>query len=141
MHILLPTGSEEREVLWVGSIPVAILSSCQNMNIVALQLHNMNIFGQCPKLRFIFFAFTGCTSLESVRPELSPCTQFICSYNEWLKKRAHTGCTPPKIVHPAVNMCAPDAGYTLNFGHCWVVKIRNTSEAVLRPQYTPWQSY
>ena len=23
----------------------------------------------------------------------------------------------------------------------WVVKIRNTSEAVLRPQYTPWPSY
>ena len=29
---LLPTGSEEREVLGVGSIPVAILTSCQDMN-------------------------------------------------------------------------------------------------------------
>ena len=25
--------------------------------------------------------------------------------------------------------------------HNWVVKIRNTSEAMLRPQYTPWLSY
>ena len=30
---LLPTGSEEREVLGVGSIPVAILPSCQFMQI------------------------------------------------------------------------------------------------------------
>ena len=28
---LLPTGSEDREVLGVGSIPVAILSSCHYM--------------------------------------------------------------------------------------------------------------
>ena len=34
MH-LLPTGSKEREVLWVGSIPVAILSSSQDMNTIA----------------------------------------------------------------------------------------------------------
>ena len=33
---LLPTGIEEREVLGVGSIPVAILPSCQNMTIIAL---------------------------------------------------------------------------------------------------------
>ena len=44
--MLLPTGSEERGVLGVGSIPVAILPSCQNMKIIALQLHNMNIVGQ-----------------------------------------------------------------------------------------------
>ena len=42
---LLPTGSEEREVLGVGSIPVPILRSCQNMKIIALQLHNMNMVG------------------------------------------------------------------------------------------------
>ena len=36
---LLPTGSEEREVLGVGSIPVAILPSCQDSKIIALQLH------------------------------------------------------------------------------------------------------
>ena len=33
---LLPTGSEEREVLGVGSIPVAILPSCQDMKTIAL---------------------------------------------------------------------------------------------------------
>ena len=36
---LLPTGSEEREVLEVRSIPVAILPSCQYMNSIALQFH------------------------------------------------------------------------------------------------------
>ena len=33
---LLPTGSEERGVLGVGSIPVAILPSCQDMKTIAL---------------------------------------------------------------------------------------------------------
>ena len=33
---LLPTGSEERGVLGVRSIPVAILPSCQNMKTMAL---------------------------------------------------------------------------------------------------------
>ena len=33
---LLPTGSEEREVLGVGSIPVAILPSCQDMKTITL---------------------------------------------------------------------------------------------------------
>ena len=42
---LLPAGSGKREVLRVGSIHVAILFSCQNVNIIALQLHNMNIVG------------------------------------------------------------------------------------------------
>ena len=31
INILLPSGSEEREVLGVGSIPAAILPSCQYM--------------------------------------------------------------------------------------------------------------
>ena len=44
-NIFLPTGSEEREALEVGSIPVAILPSGQTMKIIALQLHNMNIVG------------------------------------------------------------------------------------------------
>ena len=35
-HGILPTGSEEREVLGVGSIPVAILPSCQDMKTFAL---------------------------------------------------------------------------------------------------------
>ena len=64
---LLPTGSEEREVLGVRSIPVAILPSCRDMNPIALQLHEHE--------------------------------------------------------------------------YSWVVKIRNTSEAVFRPQYIPWPSY
>ena len=34
--ILLPTRSEEREVLDVGIIPVAILPSCQDMKPIAL---------------------------------------------------------------------------------------------------------
>ena len=34
--ILLPTGSEERGVLVVGSIPVGIPPSCQDMKTVAL---------------------------------------------------------------------------------------------------------
>ena len=33
---LLPTGSEEREVLGFGSIPVAIRPSCQDMKTIAL---------------------------------------------------------------------------------------------------------
>ena len=32
---LLPTGSKEREVLGVGSIPDAILPSCQDMKTIA----------------------------------------------------------------------------------------------------------
>ena len=42
-HTLLPTGSEERVVLGVGSIPVAKLPSCQNMKIlkycITIKLH------------------------------------------------------------------------------------------------------
>ena len=34
--VLLLTGSEERGVFGVGSIPVAILSSCQDMKSIAL---------------------------------------------------------------------------------------------------------
>ena len=39
VNILLPTGSEERGVLAVGSIPAAILCSCQDMKTIALSLH------------------------------------------------------------------------------------------------------
>ena len=35
----LPTRSEERGVLGVGSIPVAILPSCQDMRTIVLQMH------------------------------------------------------------------------------------------------------
>ena len=36
LQYLLPTGSEERGVLAVGSIPNAILPSCQDVRIIAL---------------------------------------------------------------------------------------------------------
>ena len=36
LNDLLPIGSEERGVLGVGSIPVAILPSCQNVKTFAL---------------------------------------------------------------------------------------------------------
>ena len=36
---LLPTESEEREVLGVRSIPVTILPSCQDMKTIALELY------------------------------------------------------------------------------------------------------
>ena len=34
---LLPTGSEEKGVLWAGSIPVAILLSCEEMKTIGLK--------------------------------------------------------------------------------------------------------
>ena len=43
--ILLPTGSEERGVLGFGSIPVAILTSCQNMKLLHYNCKNINIVG------------------------------------------------------------------------------------------------
>ena len=42
---LLPTESEEREVLGVGSIPVAILPCCQDMTTIALSCRKINIVG------------------------------------------------------------------------------------------------
>ena len=77
--------------------------------------HQVNRKYTVSEIKVLFCAFTGCTSPESVRPGISLFTLYICSYNNWLKKRAHTKCTPLKIVHPAVNMCAPGAGCTLNF--------------------------
>ena len=38
-HLILPTGSEERGVLRVGSIHVVILPSCQDVKTIALRLH------------------------------------------------------------------------------------------------------
>ena len=43
--LLLPTGGEEREVLGVGSIPGAILPSCQDMKILHPNCIDMNIIG------------------------------------------------------------------------------------------------
>ena len=42
---LLPTGSEEREVLGVGSIPVAILPSCQYIKLLHHNCIDINIVG------------------------------------------------------------------------------------------------
>ena len=44
-HCLLPTGREEREVLGFGSIPVAILPSCQYMKMLYHNCIGMNIVG------------------------------------------------------------------------------------------------
>ena len=44
-YILLPTGSEEREVLGIGSILVAIPPSCQIMKSIVSQLHTKNMAG------------------------------------------------------------------------------------------------
>ena len=45
IQVLLPTGSEEREVLGVESIPGAILSSFQEMKILHIYCIDMNIVG------------------------------------------------------------------------------------------------
>ena len=42
---LLPTGSEEKGVLGIGSIPVAILPSCQSIIILHHNCIDMNIGG------------------------------------------------------------------------------------------------
>ena len=42
---LLPTGSEEREVLGVWSIPAAILPSCQDIETIALYCREINRVG------------------------------------------------------------------------------------------------
>ena len=66
----------------------------------------------------LFCALTGCTSPKSVHPEIAPCTLPIYSNNIKLKKREHSRCTPLEIVHPAMEICTPGAGWTLNLGHC-----------------------
>ena len=43
--VLLPTGSKERGVLGVGSIPAAILPSCQYMQILHYNCTDMNLVG------------------------------------------------------------------------------------------------
>ena len=83
-----------------------------------LTFFNHGIVYAVSEIKLLFCALTGCTSHITVHPGIAPCTLPIYSNNKWLKKRAHTECTPPKIVHPAVEMCTPGAGCTLNFGHC-----------------------
>ena len=45
VFILLPTGSEEREVLGVGSIPIAIFPSCQYIQTLHHSCIDINIVG------------------------------------------------------------------------------------------------
>ena len=42
--------------------------------------------------------------------------RFYFVRDKQLKKRTHSGCTPPKTVHLATEMCTLGAGCTLNFG-------------------------
>ena len=76
------------------------------------------------EIKLLFCALAGCTFHKTLPPEIDPCALPIYSNNKWLKNRAHTRWTPPKIMHPAVEMCAPGAGCTLNFGHCQCSKLR-----------------
>ena len=48
-------------------------------------------------------------SFKTVYPGFSQCTPLLCSNAKHSKKRAHSGCTPPKMVHPAAEMCAQGA--------------------------------
>ena len=70
------------------------------------------------EIKVIFSAPSGCKGSKNVRPAACPCTPLIYSNNKSLKKRAHTGRTSQKNVHPPAEMCAPGAGRTLNFEHC-----------------------
>ena len=49
-------------------------------------------------------------------PAIFPCTLLLCliTGSKNVQTRVHTS-------HPAVETCAPGAGCTLNFGHCWYV--------------------
>ena len=57
---LLPTGSEERGVFWVVTIPVTILSSCPDLKTIELWLHKHN-YSLVVKIRN--------TSEEVLRPQ------------------------------------------------------------------------
>ena len=71
---------------------------------------------QCPKLRFYFVHPPGALLLKlCIRDFLHALFYYVVMILS--KKRAHSECTPPKIVHPAAEICAPGAGCTLNFGH------------------------
>ena len=77
------------------------------------------MYAQCSKLSFCLVHSQGALLLKLCTRKFfhAPSHYTIGSNNKLLKKRAHTVCTPPKIVHPAVEMCAPAAGCTLNFEH------------------------
>ena len=52
------------------------------------------------EIKLLFCALAGCTSHKTVHPEIAPCTLPIYSNDKWLKKCAHTGCTPQKNHAP-----------------------------------------
>ena len=92
-------------------------------------MHNLTVgnagkMGMCftgltvSEIKVLFYALTGRTNLKTVRPGNSSCTLLICSNDKWLKNRAHSACTHPKIVHPAA--AEMGAGCTLNFRHCLI---------------------
>ena len=47
----------------------------------------------------------------------------------------------PVSIHPYCQDMKTIVSYLHKHEYSWVVKIRNTSEAVLRPQYFPWPWY
>ena len=72
----------------------------QALGIVRFSVSKIIITNSVSEIKLLGCALAGCTSHKTVHPEIAPCTLQIYSNNKWLKKRAHTGCTPPKIVHP-----------------------------------------
>ena len=75
---------------------------------------------QCPKLSFYVVHPQGALLLK--RDFLHALSYNTCSnelYFKLSKKHVNYGCTPPKSVHPAVEMYMPGAGCTLIFGHCY----------------------
>ena len=68
-------------------IMVTILYNLFNIIILIIYLYALSV----SEIKVLFGAPTGCTSPKTVRPGISPCTLIVCSYNNWLKKRAHSG--------------------------------------------------
>ena len=74
---------------------------------------------QCPKLSFYSVHSQGALHIKlCTRKLLHAPSQYIAIINGSKNVHMHTGCKPPKIMHPSEEMCTPGAGCTLNFGHC-----------------------
>ena len=58
------------------------------------------------EINFLFHASLGCRRFQTMHPQISPCTPLVYSYDKWVNKREHIGCTCPKNVRPASEMCA-----------------------------------
>ena len=70
------------------------------------------------KLRFYFVHPPGALLLKLCTRDFLYAPSSYLVMIKFQKKCPHAGCTPPKIVHPAAEMCTPGAGCTPNFGHC-----------------------